>query len=101
MTRPHYVTPPIEEVFALFRRDDPPTSQAAAARAVTFRGEHARRIVEALESGPAGQTEIARRAGLTVAQVSKRLKELREGGAIERTGRVVAGGECEYRRCWA
>lgn len=98
MTRPHYITPPIEESLPLFRRNDPVTSQAAAARAVTFKGEHARKIVEALAAGPAGQTEIARRAGMTVAAVSKRLKELREGGAIERTGRVVGGGESEYRR---
>lgn len=97
MSRPHWVTPPPEEVLPLFRRTDPPTSHAAAARAVTFKGEHARRILEALAAGPAGQTEIAQRAGLTVAQVSKRLKELRESGAIERTGRVVGGGECEYR----
>lgn len=97
MNRPHWVTPEPEEVLPLFRRTDPLTSQAAAARAVTFSGEHARRIVEALAAGPAGQTEIASRAGMTVAQVSKRLKELREGGAIERTGRVVGGGECEYR----
>lgn len=101
MIRPHWVTPEPEEVLPLFRRDDPPTSQAAAARAVTFRGEHARKIVEALAAGPAGQTEIAKRAGMTVAAVSKRLKELREGGAIERTGRVVGGGESEYRRAGA
>lgn len=98
MSRPHWVSPEPEEVLPLFRRDDPPTSQAAAARAVTFKGEHARKIVEALAAGPAGQTEIAKRAGMTVAAVSKRLKELREGGAIEKTGRVVGGGESEYRR---
>lgn len=85
-------------LFASARASDPPTSHQAAAKARTFRGEHATRIVAALELGPAGQTEIAARAGLTVAQVSKRLKELREAGAIERTGREVACGECEYRR---
>lgn len=79
------------------RTSDPATSHKAAARATTFRGDHARRIVAALELGPAGQTEIAARAGMTVAQVSKRLKELREAGAIERTGREVAGRESEYR----
>lgn len=85
-------------LFAAARAKDPVTSHKGAARARTFRGEHARRIIAALELGPAGQTEIAARAGMTVAQVSKRLKELREVGAIERTGREVAGGECEYRR---
>lgn len=100
-TRPHYITPPIEESLPLFagaRRTDPATSHAAAAKAVAFKGEHASRIIAALELGPAGQTEIAARAGMTVAQVSKRLKELREAGAIEKTGRVVAAGESEYRR---
>lgn len=103
MNRPHWVTPEPEEVLGLWkglaRSNDPPTSQAAAARAVTFKGDHARKIVAALAAGPAGQTEISKRAGLTVAAVSKRLKELRESGAIERTGRVVGGGESEYRRC--
>jgi len=54
-------------------------------------------VLEALAAGPAGQTEIARRAGITVAAVSKRLPELRRAGLIEKTGREVAGGECEYR----
>lgn len=83
----------------LFRASNPPTSAAAAAKVPAIRGEHAAKILAALEAGPAGQTEIARRSGLTVAQVSKRLHELRKTGAIERTGREVAGGECEYRRC--
>ena len=84
-------------LFAAARRSDPPTSHEAAKRA-PLRG-HCRKVLEALAAGPAGQTEIAARAGMTVAQVSKRLKELREAGAIERTGREVAGGESEYRRC--
>lgn len=83
-------------LFAAARRSDPTTSHQAAARA-PVRG-HALLVLQALELGPAGQTEIARRAGLTVAAVSKRLPELRRIGAIERTGREVAGGECEYRR---
>jgi DNA-binding MarR family transcriptional regulator len=102
VTRPHYITPDPEEVLDLWklaRASDPATSHQAAANVVTFRGEHARRILEALAAGPAGQTDIAARAGMTVAQVSKRLKELREAGAIERTGREVAAGECEYRIC--
>ena len=32
-----------------------------------------------------------------MAAVSKRLPELRRAGLIEKTGREVAGGECEYR----
>ena len=84
-------------LFHAARRTDPPASAAAAARATAFKGDHARRILEALAAGPAGQTEISKRTGLTVAQVSKRLHELRKVGAIERTGREVAGGENEYR----
>jgi predicted transcriptional regulator len=84
-------------IFAASRRDDPATSHKAAAAVPAIRGEHARQILEALAAGPAGQTAIAERSGLTVAQVSKRIHELRKVGAIERTGREVAGGECEYR----
>jgi len=82
-------------LFAASRRSDPPTSHEAAKRA-PLRG-HCRKVLEALAAGPAGQTEIATRAGLTVAAVSKRLPELRRAGLVERTGREVAGGECEYR----
>lgn len=85
-------------LWQLARRDDPPTSVDAARRTASFASGHRLAIVEALADGPAGQTEIAARAGLTVAAVSKRLHELRKAGAIERTGRVVAAGECEYRR---
>jgi predicted transcriptional regulator len=85
-------------IFAAARRDDPSTSHKAAAGVPKIRGDHARRILEALAAGPAGQTEIAERSGLTVAQVSKRIHELRKVGAVERTGREVARGEDEYRR---
>jgi predicted transcriptional regulator len=85
-------------IFSAARRDDPATSHKAAASVPAIRGDHARRIVEALAAGPAGQTAIAERSGLTVAQVSKRIHELRKVGAIERTGREVARGEDEYRR---
>ena len=91
-----YYRPP-EDVLPLWRKSDPPQSVAAGRKAKTFRGDHRRRILDALAAGPAGQTEIARRAEMTVAQVSKRLPELRRDGVIERTGRDVAGGEAEYR----
>lgn len=104
MSRPHYITPPIEEALPLFapaaRKNDPPTSHEAATRARTFAGEHARRILEALAAGPAGQSEIARRTGMTVAAVSKRLGELRRAGAIERDGETTSasgGREARYR----
>jgi predicted Rossmann fold nucleotide-binding protein DprA/Smf involved in DNA uptake len=90
----HHLYPEIP-LLAAARRTDPPTSHAAAARAPV--SEHCRRILDALAAGPAGQIGVAVRTGLTVAQVSKRLSELRRKGHIERTGREVAAGECEYR----
>jgi predicted Rossmann fold nucleotide-binding protein DprA/Smf involved in DNA uptake len=77
------------------RRTDPVTSHEAAKRAPV--AGHCAKVLEALGAGPAGQTEIARRAGLTVAAVSKRLPELRRAGLVERTGREVECGESEYR----
>jgi predicted Rossmann fold nucleotide-binding protein DprA/Smf involved in DNA uptake len=92
-----FYTPPADfgPLFAAARRSDPPTSHAAARRA-PVRG-HCRLILDSFGQGPAGQTEIARRTGLTVAAVSKRLPELRRAGLVEATGREVAAGEAEYR----
>jgi len=89
-------------LFAAARKTDPPTSKAAAAGAREFAGDHARRILDALEAGPAGKTEIGQRCGLTEQQVARRMHELTRTGAVERTGRAVksASGfqESEYRR---
>lgn len=89
-------------LFAAARKTDPPTSKAAAAGAREFAGDHARRILDALEAGPAGKTEIGQRCGLTEQQVARRMHELTRTGAVERTGRAVksASGcpECEYMR---
>jgi len=89
-------------LFAAARKTDPPTSKAAAAGAREFAGDHAKRILDALEAGPAGKTEIGQRCGLTEQQVARRMHELMRTGAVERTGRAVksASGypECEYRR---
>ncbi len=89
-------------LFAAARKTDPPTSKAAAAGAREFAGDHARRILDALDAGPAGKTEIGQRCGLTEQQVARRMHELTRTGAVERTGRAVrsASGcpECEYRR---
>ena len=82
-------------LFAAARKSDPPTSHEAARRAPV--AGHCAKVLDALAAGPAGQTEIAGRAGLTVAAVSKRLPDLRRAGLIERTGREVEGGESEYR----
>ena len=80
------------------RDSDQPTSHAAAKRAPV--SEHCRKIIDALAAGPAGQSGLAERTGLTVAQVSKRLCDLRRAGAIERDGETVSasgGREARYR----
>ena len=84
---------------AAARKSDPPTSHAAAKRAPVT--GHCAKVLEALAAGPAGQTEIARRTGLTVAAVSKRLPDLRRRGVIEQCGECQSGSggrEAEYRR---
>lgn len=88
-------------IFAMARRTDPPTSQEAARRSRSFASGHRLLILQALEVGPAGQTELARRTGLTIAAVSKRLSEMRRDGDIKRCGetRSASGGrEAAYRR---
>ena len=80
------------------RASDPPTSHAAAARAP--KGDRLA-ILAALVAGPAGQSLLAERTGLTVAAVSKRLPELRRAGLVVKDGetRSASGGrEALYRR---
>jgi len=84
---------------AAARATDPQTSHAAAKRAPV--SGHCRKILEALEAGPAGQSELAKRTGLTVAAVSKRLPDLRRNGLVERCGECLSasgGREAAYRR---
>jgi predicted ArsR family transcriptional regulator len=73
----------------LCRKTDPPTSHAAAIRA-PVRG-HAARVLAVLRLGPAGQSEIGARCGLSSHQVNKRLPELHAAGLVELTGRQVQG----------
>jgi hypothetical protein len=102
---PSWITPP-PDFGPLFsqptaRATDPKTSHDAAKRASGSAGQHRAAIVEALGLGPAGQTEIARRTGLTVAAVSKRLCELRRAGVIVRVGDATSatgGREAAYGR---
>jgi len=75
----------------LFRQSNPATSRAAAEASKKFRGEHERRILEALELGPAHRDEIARRSGLEQSAVWRRLAALERRGEIERTGEVARG----------
>jgi len=95
-------SPPLPLWAAVARESDPPTSHAAAKRAPV--SEHCRRILDALAAGPAGQSGLAERTGLTIAQVSKRLPDLRRAGVVERDGEAVSasgGREARYRRVTA
>jgi hypothetical protein len=87
-------------LFASARRSDPPTSHAAARRVSEFRGEHARKILQALSLGPAGQSVIAERCGLLPHQVNKRIAELAKAGMIHETGRVVESASGRGEREW-
>lgn len=96
---PEDITATLPLFKAAARANDPATSHAAAKRA-PVRG-HCLKILEALAAGPAGQSQIAERTGLTVAAVSKRLPDLRRNGLIERCGECVSasgGREAAYRR---
>jgi hypothetical protein len=85
-------------LFAAARRTDPLTSKAAAKRA-PVRG-HCRKVLEALRSGPAGQTEIGRRCGLLPHQVNKRLADLQRAGLAVPTGREVVNEGGNREREW-
>lgn len=75
----------------LFRTRDPETSRASAVAAREFLGEHERKILAALEQGPAHRDEIARRSGLTRDAVWRRLAQLEKRGEIAKAG--TARGE--------
>jgi len=81
----------------LFRSADPVTSQIAGAMAREFRGDHERRILEALAAGPGTKDEIASRCGLTEQQVARRMHRLARAGLAEATGttRPSASGRPE------
>ena len=89
-------------LFAAARRNDPPTSVAAAqAMTADAVAEHERLILEALRRGPAGKTILAARTGITDQQVIRRMHRLERLRRVEKTGRELlsaAGrGEAEYR----
>jgi predicted ArsR family transcriptional regulator len=81
----------------LFRRTDPVTSKVAGTMAREFKGDHERRILEALSSGPGTKDEIASRCGLTEQQVARRMHGLARAGMVEATGatRPSASGRPE------
>jgi predicted ArsR family transcriptional regulator len=86
----------------LFRRTDPVTSKIAGVAAREFKGDHERRILEALAAGPGTKDEIASRCGLSEQQVARRMHGLSRAGLVETTGttRPSASGRPErvYRR---
>ena len=84
----------------LFRRTDPVTSQLAARQAVGVQADHQRRILEALELGPAGATVIAKRCGLDKHRVGKRLGEMGRDGLIQKTGRLLVNEAGRREREW-
>jgi predicted ArsR family transcriptional regulator len=92
------------DTLPLFRRTDPVTSKLAGVAAREFKGDHERRILEALAAGPAHRDEIARRSGLEQAAVWRRLAAMERRGLIVKDG--TARGESGmrqsvYRRCVA
>lgn len=92
----YYTEPADADIGPLFRTTDPATSKAAGVAARGFRGEHERRILEALAAGPAHRDEIARRAGMTRDAVWRRLAAMERRGLIEKAG--TARGESGLRQ---
>jgi predicted ArsR family transcriptional regulator len=90
-----FYTPPLDTL-PLFRRTDPVTSKLAGVAAREFKGDHERRILEALAAGPAHRDEIARRAGMTRDAVWRRLAAMERRGLIEKAGTAL--GESGLRQ---
>ena len=91
-----------EDVLPLFRRTDPVTSKIAGTMAREFKGDHERKILEALAAGPAHRDEIARRSGLEQAAVWRRLASMERRGLIVKDGTARGQSgmrQSVYRRC--
>ena len=85
----------------LFRRTDPVTSKIAGTMAREFKGDHERRILEALAAGPGTKDEIASRCGLSEQQVIRRRAALLRSGLVVLTGdtrRTASGSTAEVWR---
>jgi predicted ArsR family transcriptional regulator len=94
MSNDHY-SPPVD-YGPLFRRTDPVTSKISGTMARKFKGDHERKIFEALAAGPAHRDEIARRSGLEQAAVWRRLAAMERRGLIEKAG--AARGDSGLRQ---
>jgi predicted ArsR family transcriptional regulator len=84
----------------LFRKTDPVTSKIAGTAAREFKGEHERRIVEALAAGPGTKDEIASRCGLSEQQVARRMHGLARAGLVQTTGTTRPSASGRPERVW-
>ena len=84
----------------LFRRTDPVTSKIAGVAAREFKGDHERRILKALVSGPGTKDEIAGRCGLSEQQVARRMHGLARAGLVETTGTTRPSASGRPERVW-
>jgi predicted ArsR family transcriptional regulator len=88
------------DTMPLFRRTDPVTSKIAGAAAREFKGDHERRILEALAAGPGTKDEIASRCGLSEQQVARRMHGLARAGLVETTGTTRPSASGRPERVW-
>jgi predicted ArsR family transcriptional regulator len=65
-----------------------------------FKGDHERRILEALAAGPGTKDEIAGRCGLTEQQVARRMHGLAQAGLVEATGTTRPSASGRPERVW-
>jgi hypothetical protein len=72
------------------RREDPATSQLAAARAGTFAPKH-RDVILAALAMPGTIKEIAQRTGIDHVAVARRMSEIERAGDAKPTDEVRAG----------
>jgi len=84
----------------LFRRTDPATSKIAGVAAREFKGEHERRILDALAEGPGTKDEIAGRCGLTEQQVARRMHGMQRAGLVTPTGATRPSASGRPERVW-
>jgi len=88
------------DTLPLFRRTDPVTSKIAGTMAREFRGEHERKILEALAAGPGTKDELAARCGLSEQQVARRMHGLARAGLVETTGTTRPSASGRPERVW-
>jgi predicted ArsR family transcriptional regulator len=84
----------------LFRKTDPVTSKIAGREAKQFKGDHERRILEALAAGPGTKDEIASRCGLSEQQVARRMHGLARAGLVVPTGSTRPSASGRPERVW-